>query len=469
MIDDYDEDEFPYANFEFDWSSKRFIAATAIATLISLCILGYPMFLLYRCLCTREYADWRSSWFAESKGKSENLEGLVTDSMRIQFLAHNQEIEYLCTNAADNADGIVITSDLLGNVKVWNISGGYCKQFIQRSDFKGRSSVNRPSAGRESQQQQPNSGGSSLGSDTTLSSSPSNETECEYMASNLLGNDGLNKSASNGLIHQPTANASSFQSINSQSAGSQSNANRTGQKRPENGGFNFDRYYQKATFSSYLLSKFVLNATKSHSLDSFDKIHSNDDLTSHKTPTVISTLRYQAIWCMIRRGKLLYLGCSNGRFEVWNIEKGILSDHKEPSDQRRDLGITVMAANNHKLAIARLNGQIEIYELELKRDAERSTELRNRMLPTSSANQEETNRIDQDYITFSLLQTLEAHKQPISCLKMIDQYLVTGSADHQVRVFKFGQQTCSSEFTLHGHFAGITCLAIDKVSAHFEV
>lgn len=406
------------------------------------------MVLLYRCLCTRQYADWRSSLFAERKSKGGSLEALVTDSMPILFAsAHNEEIEYLCTNAADNSDDIVVTSDLLGNVKVWNISGGYCKQVIQRSELRSRSGVNRQSIGRESQQQQQlNSGGSSLGSDTTLSSSPSNETDGEMMVSGVLGNGGLNKSASNGLLHQPPAS-------------------RPEHKRPENGGYNFHPYHEKANFSSNLLSKFVYDATRNQSVDLFDKIHSNDDLTSNKTPTVTSTLRYQAIWCMLRRDKLLYLGCSNGRFEVWNIEKGILSHHEEPVEQSRGLGITLMAANNQRLAIARLSGQIEIYELELKPDAARSApELRNRMLPTSSASLEEPNRPDQDYITFSLLQTLEAHKQPITCMKMVDQYLVTGSVDHLVRVFKFGQQTCSSEFTLHGHFAGITCLAIDKVS-----
>ena len=454
LLDDYDE-EIPYPHFEIHQWSKRSIVLISLLLLLFTCILVYLLVSLYRCLCTREYADWRSSWFEKSRSDGKNLEDLVTETLPIKFLAHNQEIEYLCANTSD---GIVVTSDLLGNVKVWNILSCDCKHFIQRSHFKEKTSTANPIG------QQANSGSSSLGSDTTRSSSPSNEVDGEWSG----GDGGLNRSASNGLIHRRSANSfstdqanQSTNQLNSQSTNQTNNQTTANKPEQRNGGFNFAKYYQKANFSSNFISKFVFNATRSNS---FDKIHSNDDLTSHKNHTIISTLKFQPIWTMFRRDKHLFLGCSNGRFEVWNIDRGFLSFSSESPEVGS--GITVMTANNNKLAIARLEGFLEIWELELKPNFETNDEIRNRLprnlqLPTSSGEQPMT---AYDYITFRRLEIIKAHKQPITCLKMDNKYLVTGSADHKVRVFKFGQLNCSSEFTLHGHFAGITCLEIDKVS-----
>lgn len=451
--------------------------------LIPFAILVYLLILLFRCLCTRDYAHWRSSFWLFKKGKNDpaNLEDLVTETLPVRFLAHNQEIEYLCANTSD---GIVVTSDLLGNVKIWNILSFECKHFIQRSHCKAEPVSGRPNGPLSRDGQLVNSGSSSLGSETTRSSSPANETDADWM-SNSDGD--LNRSASNGLIHRSTSNSffptqatnqkSPNQSMNQEAGQSfnqpispttnQSNTHqsttKSEQEKNENGsksGFNFTQYYQKATFSSSFISKFVFNATRSNS---FDKIHNNDDLTSHKSRPIVSALKFQPIWSMVRYGKHLFLGCSNGRFEVWNINKGFLSFSNESTEP--DSGITVIAVFGEKLAIARLNGSLEIWQLGEKPGGpnDESSLPLNRSLPTSSCGLHEA-IINMDYLTFQRLNTIQAHKQPITCLKMNDVYLITGGADHKVRVFEFGPLSCSSYLTLNGHFAGITCLEIDMVS-----
>ena len=226
----------------------------------------------------------------------------------------------------------------------------------------------------------------------------------------------------------------------------------------KNGGYDFTKFYHKANFSNNFISKFIFNAKRSNSIDKF---YNNDDVSSQANVNVISELKFQSIWSVYQSDKLVFLGCSNGRFEVWHINSGELCYYNETCDS----GITAMSSNNHKLVIARLSGFIEIYEQELKANNTmdyanyyRSSEKNATMLSCNSTESKSLN-----YITFKYLQTINAHKQPITCLKTDDRYLVTGSADNLIRVFKFEQLICSSLFTLHGHFAAITCLEIDRV------
>lgn len=281
-----------------------------------------------------------------------------------------------------------------------------------------------------------NGDGSSFGSDSTLSSSFSNgDGESEIFANENLQ---INRSTSNGFTHN--------------------NSNNTNKKTES--GYDFTKFYHKANFSSNFISKFIFNATRTNSID---KIYNNDDISSQANITVTSELKFQSIWSVFQSDKLVFLGCSNGRFEVWHIDSGELCYYNLTCDS----GITVIGSNNHKLVIARLSGFIEIYEQELKSN--------NAFDYTSYFRSSERNGTIQcnaeskslNYITFKYLQTINAHKQPITCLKLDDKYMVTGSADNLIRVFKFEQLICSSLFTLHGHFAAITCLEIDRVGVLF--
>ena len=55
-----------------------------------------------------------------------------------------------------------------------------------------------------------------------------------------------------------------------------------------------------------------------------------------------------------------------------------------------------------------------------------------------------------------------AHSQPISCVGLHHSRLVTGSADHTVRVFR--ADTGAAVYTLHGHAGPVTALFLDKHS-----
>ena len=441
LIDDY-EDEILYKNLEINNWSKKSILFTLIVLLITCFIIIYLLTSLYRCACTRKYPEWRSSWFKKDKINNningKNLEDLVMETLPIKFKAHEQEIEYLSANISNQ---IVVSCDLAGDVKIWDILSGECKTFIQRASFKSNKlNQNVQCAAKEL------NGGSSFGSDSTLSSSLSNGDENELVMNDSLSINKQSTTANNG--HHSHSN-------NNLKAVSNS-------KKLENGGYDFTKYYHKANFSANFITKYIFNAR----IDSTDKIYNNDDISSQASVNVKSDLKFQSIWSVYQTDKLVFLGCSNGRFEVWHVDSGELCYYNETCDS----GINAICSNNHKLVIARLSGFLEIYEQELKANF-KSNEMRNGLMQTAasscyqlndSLNRKESKSLN--YITFKYLQTINAHKQPINCLKLDDKYMLTGSADNLIRVFKFEQLLCSSVFTLHGHFGGITCLEIDRVS-----
>lgn len=85
--------------------------------MISIIVLGYVFVVLYRTICSRNYAEWRASWFSEKSVESEVP--VLLEAMPIVLDGHQQEVECLAT------DGFTVVSSCLGgHLKVWDTSGG---------------------------------------------------------------------------------------------------------------------------------------------------------------------------------------------------------------------------------------------------------------------------------------------------------------------------------------------------------
>ncbi|XP_011197874.2 sterol regulatory element-binding protein cleavage-activating protein isoform X1 [Bactrocera dorsalis] len=85
--------------------------------LISIFVLSYTMVVFYRCICTRNYAEWRSSWYesSEIQQKTEHiLEGVPT-----KIVGHKHTIECLITDGSH-----IISCCLRGQIKVWDSRSG---------------------------------------------------------------------------------------------------------------------------------------------------------------------------------------------------------------------------------------------------------------------------------------------------------------------------------------------------------
>lgn len=90
----------------------------AILCFISVIVLGYTFVVLYRCICSRNYAEWRASWFSE-KNEENVEEQVLLEAVPVVLDGHQQEIECIATDGVN-----LVSSSLDGQLKVWDGSTG---------------------------------------------------------------------------------------------------------------------------------------------------------------------------------------------------------------------------------------------------------------------------------------------------------------------------------------------------------
>lgn len=96
---------------------------------ISIFVLCYTMVVFYRCICTRNYAEWRSSWHESEvphKQTEHILEGVPT-----QIAGHKHRIECLVSDG-----NYIISCCLKGQIRVWDGRSGEQLSSIVRQDMQ---------------------------------------------------------------------------------------------------------------------------------------------------------------------------------------------------------------------------------------------------------------------------------------------------------------------------------------------
>lgn len=154
-----------------------------------------------------------------------------------------------------------------------------------------------------------------------------------------------------------------------------------------------------------------------------------------------SPLPFKSIWTMEMYGNRIYIGCGNGRIEIWEVPSGNLVYHHEHKSE----GITGIRVTHSKMFLAHLDGVIEMYQLE----------------PPSTKNYI-TGPGRSNLLPYAFFRSLRSHRQPISVIEVTPSHLVTGSLDHLIKVHTLDNGTVV--YTLHGHFGAITCIEIDPCS-----
>jgi WD40 repeat protein len=78
-------------------------------------------------VCTRNYAEWRTSWANGDTINTDSSTQVVLESMPVVLEGHPQQVECLTT------DGSVVASTCLsGEVRTWNVFSGECMAVINR-------------------------------------------------------------------------------------------------------------------------------------------------------------------------------------------------------------------------------------------------------------------------------------------------------------------------------------------------
>jgi len=79
-------------------------------------------------VCTRNYAEWRTSWAnGEAAAGVDSSTQVVLESMPLVLEGHPQQVECLTTDGA-----VVASTCLSGEVRSWNVFSGECMAVINR-------------------------------------------------------------------------------------------------------------------------------------------------------------------------------------------------------------------------------------------------------------------------------------------------------------------------------------------------
>ncbi|KAI8430672.1 hypothetical protein MSG28_000867 [Choristoneura fumiferana] len=107
------------------------ILLLAILCTISVAVIAYMMVVLYRCVCSRNYAEWRASWNDEDEYRKiiakQPAVQLVMEAVPLVVAGHSQEVECLVTDGEQ-----VVSSCLQGHIKVWDSQNGEIVTNIDR-------------------------------------------------------------------------------------------------------------------------------------------------------------------------------------------------------------------------------------------------------------------------------------------------------------------------------------------------
>lgn len=100
-----------------------------ILCVISIFVLTYAMVVFYRCICSRNYAEWRSSWYDSNIDIAPKTQR-VFEGIPIQLKSHKHRIECMVS------DGRMLASSCLdGKISVWDVSNCEQVNVINRQNY----------------------------------------------------------------------------------------------------------------------------------------------------------------------------------------------------------------------------------------------------------------------------------------------------------------------------------------------
>ncbi len=119
----------PWAQRAANPQNRVELVLTVLLGLASLVLGIYFMMILYKCVCPRNYAKWRSSWGTQGRTSRERLryQKKIRESVPLLLQGHNQAVDCVVTDGP-----LVVTSCLGGELRVWDSTSGECHTVIDR-------------------------------------------------------------------------------------------------------------------------------------------------------------------------------------------------------------------------------------------------------------------------------------------------------------------------------------------------
>ncbi|KAK4879556.1 hypothetical protein RN001_007702 [Aquatica leii] len=431
-------------------SSPMEILLTTILCFISVLVLAYAFVVLYRCICTRNYAEWRASWFSDKT--EENEVQVLLEAVPIVLDGHPQEIECIST------DGLSVASTCLGGqIKVWDtVTGELLKTIDRKSYFTVPTRTSESNFDFEDNNLSDYESGSPPSRDETLSSLPSFQHKINTNFSNLKSQPSSNNYCTKfdfGIEYRELyAEHKKEQRLKRRN----NDTVKWVQMQRQNSDYELlkNEFGTKRNSQSEVLNNFFFGEMPS-------PIKNDNESVFNK--------KIAPIWCMDYLENLIVIGCADGSLEFW---EGTTGKFRCSYDDGSGVGVTSIKMIGSHVVAARLYGTLDFLQLQSYSqgrpiDWNFTCAYRRTHIRTSSAGSAADYRDiirqqeDTEDIRCTKVMVTKAHQQPITCLDSEGGRVLTGSQDHSLKVFRLENGT--PLYTLHGHCGPITCLFIDRV------
>lgn len=478
------------------------ILLLAILCTISVAVIAYMMVVLYRCVCSRHYAEWRASWnddeeYRKNIAKQPAVQ-LVMEAVPLVVAGHSQEVECLVTDGEK-----IVSSCLQGNIKVWDSQNGEIITNIDRGAYfrlqkelyhKTCKKITSPYENVEVNYKM----------DSTTKPSENVPRLCKELSNYLSG------LRFRSVTQDSPAHLSNAETTKYDFAKNYRNLYCTDQdidnsfKSNENAGvdnLNISNQDLENNVKEKCDEIFVFNSSASPGSgmrNRYKKKLEYERLTVDDDPDVniVSNLNWRGkaikespVWCMDFCNDLIILGCAAGRLEFWEASSGKLMCVWWSSEARTSAGVTHVRAlaGARRVCAATLAGHLTLLRLDAYNatsgtqvdwhfsTAHRRTHKRTGSAGSlRSAHDDESSRArmsfcydtnlgnGEDVITCVRIALCRPHQQPVTEMQSEGGRIVTGGQDHVLKVFSSSDLT--PLFTLHGHCGPITSCFIDHAT-----
>ncbi|CAH0556664.1 unnamed protein product [Brassicogethes aeneus] len=422
----------PQSEQPFYPTSPMEIALTMILCLISVLFLAYLFVLLYKCICSRNYAEWRASWYSERKEESSD-EQVLLEAVPVVLEGHQQEIECIATDGMN-----LVSACLNGQLKVWDNNTGELMCHIDRKSYFCGDKLEDLSIDNDDL------------SDYESGSPPSRYDSFPRIKSRINTDFTLTK---RGSLDAKSDFIRSYRHFYLKDDVPKV------RNRPKNNEVysEINRERLQKTYSSETNSEASLRNDSSCSNNSLMRALSDN------------SSKLSQIWCIDYLDNLIVIGCADGRLEFWEGTTGKLKCIFEDGTES---GISHLKIVGSKIVAARLCGSLDLFHLQTYNQgrpvdwnftcAYRRTHIRTGSMGSiSDRDLNGQHHTDEDFRCLKLA-TIKSHQQPITCLDCEGGRILSGSQDHTLKVHRLDDG--NPMYTLHGHCGPITCLFIDRVN-----
>ncbi|KAM3968582.1 LOW QUALITY PROTEIN: SREBP cleavage activating protein [Aphomia sociella] len=483
------------------------ILLLAILCAISVAVIAYMMVVLYRCICSRHYAEWRASWNEDAMYRKiiekQPAVQLVMEAVPTVVAGHSQEVECLVTDGEK-----IVSSCLQGNIKVWDSQNGELLANIDRSAFfKLQNELYSKTSMKKNYASE------------IIEVCPNPETSPKLNQSQPVHK--LRKGLSNHLSglrfrantrdspsHIPPSEttkyvfAKNYRDLYCSDQNEDLCDNYEAKENVDTSNLNISEqtgHSDRDTEENI----FVFNSNTTSSLRNRNKLNYNSDKVRTEPSEVdkVTNLNWRGkaiqespVWCMDFCNDLIILGCADGRLEFWEASSRRIMcvwwSTECRSRDRDSAGVTHVRAlaGARRVCVATLAGYLTLLQLNAYNaasgaqvDWQFSTAHRRTHKRTGSAGSlqymhgldEESSRTrmsfsfeaelgDGEEIICARIAQCRPHQQPITEMHSEGSRIVTGGQDHILKVFSSAD--LSQLFTLHGHCGPITSCFIDHAT-----